>query len=192
MLSPAPGILQAFIKRQVCMTELLSSLRFPGFLILIHVYIPPNSWHISFFIGSMNVGFVSIFLSVILLPLISFHLKLYRERFTKWLIWIVTAETTRRWFYSHLGSWPHPILPPHCPTCGGMLTHGVWWGLATLRPRILVIQVERPVPPPRLFSLIFLEVLKDTDALMFYFLPPLLNTASLFFVPKCRHVAARP
>lgn len=89
--------------------------RLPGFLTLTHVYIPPTSWHISFFIGSMNVGFVSIFSFVILLSLISFHLELYRERFTKWLIWIVTAETTTRWFYSHLGPWPHPNLPPHGP-----------------------------------------------------------------------------
>lgn len=124
--SLAPGLLQAFTGRQVCMTGLFHSLRFPGFLILIHVYIPPSSWHISFFIGSMNTGFVSIFSFVILLSLISFHLELYRERFTKWLIWIVTAETTTRWFYSHLGPWPHPNLPPHCPH---LRLHANTWSL---------------------------------------------------------------
>lgn len=195
MFSPAPGILQAFTKRQVCMTGLFSSLRFPGFLILIHVYIPPSSWHISFFIGSMNVGFVSIFSFVILLSLISFHLELYRERFTKWLIWIVTAGTTRRWFYSHLGSWPHPNLPPHCPTCGCMQTHGVWWGLATAQTSDLSVPGRETWAPS---SSVFSNFLRDfkrfinTDTLMFYFLPTLLHTTSLFFVPKCKHVAARP
>lgn len=159
MLSPAPGIVQAFTKRQMCMTGLFYSLRYPGFLILIHVYIPPNSWHISFLIGSMNVGFVSIFPFVILLSLISFHLELYWERFTKWLIWIVTAETTTRWFYSHLGPWPHPNLPTLSPPATAC-KHMESGGAAAAQTSDLSAPGGEICAPPRLFALIFLGVLK--------------------------------